>query len=144
MAYCKQPERRGKKKLIVAVLMHYDPFSKVYNCKYCDKDDKKARGCKRNKRYVVMQVECVCSNDAKCAVCKGKGQFTLKRCPLNSLNDRDVTRFLPHFFRWREFGHYPDGQGAIYQPVKFLSALSVCSIVAKKRERINKDRVTNG
>lgn len=60
-----------------------------------------------------------------------------------SLSDKNVSRFLPYFFRYKEYGEYPDGQGMLLQPVKLLSAFAICSIVSAHREKIEIDRIKN-
>lgn len=146
-----QTNHRGKKKLIVAVLMQYKPFSLAYNCGNCDKKQKKDRGCNRNVKN-NLQIDCTCGGVDGCEICcrplsKGKrkkiswGWFNINRCPVSFCNDININRFIPYFWHFKATNNmcYPDGQGRYEQPSKLLEAFSICGFMANKREQIEID-----
>lgn len=117
--------------------MCYEPFSKIFNCEYCSKEVKKKRGCKRAiKSGAVLDVDCSCGENKKCDVCKGRGRFVLKDCPIRFTQDKDTSRFLPFFWHFRATNYtmYPDGEGRFEQPILLLEALQLCIYLVNKRE----------
>ena len=146
-----QVDCRGKKKLIVAILLQYKPFSIIYNCGNCDAKQQKIRGCKRRIKN-TLQIDCTCGGVKGCDICarpehKGKrkkiswGWFTIDRCPIAYTRDYDISRFLPYFWHWKGTNNmmYPDAKGRYFQPSKLLEAFSICAYMANKREQIEID-----
>ena len=130
MGRSKHIDRYGKKKLICAVLLAYDPWRKIYNCRICD--DKK--GCKRNSRSPIVTIQCICGGEKKCGLCRGTDGIKINRCPVSLTRDTDIIRLMPHFYRYKNNGTYPDGRGRIFQPQKLNEALDLMAYVANRKE----------
>lgn len=115
--------------------MQYQPHKVAFDCGDCDKDDKKARGCKKNKRNVVIELKCTC--ESGCKTCNYTKKIQYKRCPRALSLDQWMLIFMPYFWHWKatQYHRYPDGRARIYQPSKMLEALDVCSIIAADREQ---------
>lgn len=109
----------------------------MYSCDLCDNEDKEKRGCEKENETYKAEFKCICDgvND-KCAVCEGKGKFTLTTCPVKYLNDKYVNFLLPYFFQWKssEYRDYPDGKSLMMQPVKMISAFNVMLKISSERE----------
>ena len=117
--------------------MNYEPFSKIFICNNCSKEEKKRRGCKRSiKSGKVLEIDCLCGGNKHCDLCKGRGRFVLKDCPIRVSSDRDTNRFLPFFWHFKATNYmmYPDGLGRLEQPYKLLEAINICSAMVNKRE----------
>ena len=133
----------GKKSLIIATRLCFEPHASVYRCDHCDKGLKKSRGCKRPKRKAFTKIKCVCERNKKCGVCKGSGEIMLNRCPAIEANNQSVARLLPFFFHWRatQYAQFPDGRGRLYQSQKMLDAFGVCNSIATRCEKEEMERV---
>jgi hypothetical protein len=136
---------RGKKTLICAVRVSYEPHSSLYVCAECTKDEKKSRGCKRNRRKPTGKIKCVCGRSKACNVCRGSGEILLKKCIRALSKTITSSSTLPYFFHWKATGFmaYPDGRGRMYQPAKLLEAFSVCHSVAARCEEEEMARAMN-
>ena len=145
MGQGQSPDCRGKKSLICFVRLSYEPHRLIYNCSDCPADQKKLRGCKRNKRGGVTKLKCVCDRDKRCDLCKGTGDILLSRCPraLSKTTTSSIT--VPYFFHWKATGftQYPDGRGRLFQPAKLLEAFNICHAIAARCEEEEIKKITN-
>lgn len=137
-AYC-----RGKKTLICAVRVSYEPHATLYNCAGCTREDKKNRGCGKNKRKPTGKIKCVCGRQKKCELCHGSGDILFKKCVRAEAKTLTSSSTLPYFFHWKATGFiaYPDGRGRMYQPAKLLEAFAVCHAVATRCEEEEMKRI---
>lgn len=120
----------------------------IFDCKKCESDQKKSRGCKKKKRRPIIEVDCICDGAKKCGICGGRkngNAVKVYRCPHVSLFDISVSRILPYFYHWiaSEFMAFPDGKGRYYQPKKILSAFDILLSV-KNRETLKERKEDNG
>ena len=76
--------------------MQYGIWSKIYICSNCSREMKKNRGCKKERKKAILEIECICSGNKKCELCKGKNKFALKECPAK-MNNTSVNRFYLFF-----------------------------------------------
>ena len=137
MERCEHPESGRKKKLIASVLMCYEPWSKIFVCKCFEK---KERGCVKPKRGAVIKIQCICNGNKGCDLCKGKGEIVYNRCPAAISADPETRSFMPFFYRYKEYGEYPDARGRLFQPVKLTLALDLMMVFAVRKETQNLER----
>lgn len=135
--------------MILAVLCHYDPYKTYFSCGSCGTEEKKQRGCKRNRRTnVVSGIACICGGELKCEVCNGAGSFSYKRCPQSVFADYSIVRLCQYFFHWKstEYMQFPDGRGRYFQPSIMLDAFSIMARVSdrKDEERIKSISMSGG
>jgi hypothetical protein len=126
-----------KKKLVLSVLMQYNPHRSLFTCGMCGSNDKKMRGCKRAKRMPILNIPCICKGTMeKCDMCGGKGSFPIYRCPLRELEGTSTMFILPLFYHWKNTGYmqYPDNASILEQPILLREAFSVMMHVAQERE----------
>lgn len=111
-----------------------EPFNKIYNCGFCEKEQRKERGCKRKTKN-GLNVDCICGGDKRCDACKGKGAFRLDRCLKVAASE--TSRIAPFFYHYKATNMmaYPDGRGMLYQPNKLLDAFSIMATVQLDREQ---------
>ena len=116
--------------------MHFEPWSDLYDCKNCTKEDKKIRGCKRVKSNWKIEVDCKCKKNKSCDVCKGTGKFTFDKCPNKVYGSTDVNFLVPFFIVWRKnnFSVFPDGKSQLDQPEKLVSAFQVLQWIFSELE----------
>jgi hypothetical protein len=123
------------KKIIAAAYLNFfnTDFTKRFNCKICDKEDKKVLGCVRAVRSSPAKFRCFfCDGEnKKCIYCKGTNEITLNRCP-RAIADRESLIFIPHFFRYLNNYQYPDGKAAIKQPKKLLLLFDIWGSIYKE------------
>jgi len=126
-----------RKHLIVGILMQYSPHKGLFRCSLCGSNDKKVRGCKRNRRKPILNIPCTCQGGVShCEVCKGTGSFPLYRCPVKVMEQSNVTYLLSLFYHWKNTGYnqYPDGGSIIDQPLALREAFMTMQNVAIERE----------
>ena len=124
--------------------MQYGIWSKIYICSNCSREMKKNRGCKKERKKAILEIECICSGNKKCELCKGKNKFALKECPAK-MNNTSVNRFLPFFWHWKSTNYisFPDGRGRYYQPTKLLEAFSLAANLSNKQEIKEAEKARN-
>lgn len=110
-----------------------------YDCDKCGYDDRKRKGCEKNKRKHVFDCDCICEGKVKCNICGGikrDNTVRVKRCPRSILKEH-VSRIVPYFYRYvaSNYAQFPDGRGLIYQPKKLISAFDVLTIVHGREEK---------
>jgi hypothetical protein len=117
-------------------------ISSLYECDKCTTYDKKIKGCKRNRRSVVVfDCACVCGGRIKCPICGGikrDNTIRVRRCPRAILKEH-VSRIVPYFYRFinSDFMEYPDGRGMIYQPKKLVNAFDILTSIYQKEKKKN-------
>lgn len=79
----------------------------VYNCDRCkSRGQKLLHGCKiekdvfikKNKKNVGREIDCICSGDKNCKLCKGENKFRIYTCPRNILIEPEINRLIPYFY----------------------------------------------
>jgi hypothetical protein len=126
-----------RKNLVVGILMQYGPHKGLFQCSLCGDNDKKMRGCKRNRRKPILNIPCTCKGTVQhCEVCGGTGSFPLRRCPVKVMEESNATYLLSLFYHWKNTGYnqYPDGGAIIDQPLVLREAFMLMQNVAMERE----------
>jgi hypothetical protein len=127
-----QPVDRRSKKLIAVAFLHFfaTAAADAYNCKACTGQEKKKRGCKRQRRKPIASFDCpVCKGtDDACLYCKN-GCIVFFRC-VRFYDTVQARALLPYFYQYLhglKNGRYlwPNGRTRLYQPLKLIQAFDV-------------------
>lgn len=124
-------------------MLHGTSLSSLFDCYKCSTIERKARGCKRNRRSVIVfDCDCICEGKEKCSICGGikKGNtIRVRRCPRAILKEH-VSRVVPYFYRflYTQYTQYPDGRGMCFQPNKLIAALDILLVIYGREEKLKR------
>jgi len=120
--------------------MAADSAQKIFTCETYIWFRRCPSVCKIKKEWTVDCYDCY-GTDAWCKLCCGSGRVTSTECPRLLSSGADY--LLPYFFDWKysQYQAWPDGRGALYQPVKLRRAFEVLAnyYANEEKKRIEKE-----
>ena len=122
--------------------MQYPPHRDLYDCRYCNDDDKRTRGCTQSVAQ-SKKIDCYCGGTVDCDLCHGSGRFAINRCPAAMARESSYLYIFRYYRHYKKTGQYPDGEPLVYQPIALTNVFDIIEIVTDNRDIAAAKRVGN-